>query len=385
MRFPGLIDPHVHLRDPGQTDKEDFFTGTSAALAGGYTTVIDMPNNPTPITTLEALEEKMRIAKDKIVCDVGFYFGSLGDNLGEFPKVTGYPSSKNMSSSRKRGSDSRFHENDDKSKVSGLKLYLNHTTGNFLLDKTHLGKIFAAWPSELPILVHAEDTTFDDVLEVVKKHPRRLHLCHMSTEYELKRVVQAKEAGLPVTCGVTPHHLFLAENDLNHLKSLGLMRPPLRSRGDVDFLWRHLNAIDLVESDHAPHTLAEKQTDSPPFGVPGLETTLPLLLTAVNENKLTMDDIIRLCHDGPKSVFLPHYNNTYHHSDIEIDKDIEYEIKNENLLTKCKWSPFDGWKVKGKVLRVFLRGEKAFEDGEVLAKPGSGQIVTPTCYNKLWL
>ncbi len=381
MQLPGLIDPHVHLRDPGQTDKEDFYTGTSAALAGGYTTVIDMPNNLTPITTFEALEEKIKIAKDKIVCDVGFYFGSMGDNLEEFLKVTGYPSSKNMSSSRKRGSDSRFHENDDKNKVMGLKLYLNQTTGNFLLDKTHLGKIFATWPAHLPILVHAEDKTFDDVLEVLKKHPRKLHLCHMSTQYELKRVIEAKNSGLPVTCGVTPHHLFLTENDLSHLKSLGLMRPPLRSRGDVDFLWKHLNAIDVVESDHAPHTLEEKQTTppvgGPPFGVPGLETTLPLLLTAVSQGRLSLERVVKLCHDNPSKILnIPKIPNTPK-TTVEIDMESTYEIKNENLLTKCKWSPFDGWKVKGRVRRVFLHGEKVFEDGKVLAAPGFGHILTP--------
>lgn len=348
MKLPGLIDPHVHLRDPGQTEKEDFFTGTSAALAGGYTTVIDMPNNPTPITTLAALQEKINIAKNKIVCDIGFHFGSLGDNLDEFEKV--------------------------KSKVLGLKLYLNHTTGNFLLDKTHLGKIFAAWPSELPILVHAEEKTFDNVLEVVKKHPRKLHLCHMSTRYELERVIDAKNAGLPVTCGVTPHHLFLSENDLNHLSSFGLMKPALKSRKEVDFLWKHLDAIDLIESDHAPHTKEEKANEPAPFGVPGLETTLPLLLTAVSENRLTIDDVIRLCHTGPAECF---HVSIHHNTNVEVDLDAKYEIKNENLHTKCKWSPFDGWKVKGKVLRVFLRGKKVFEDGKVLSAPGSGQILSP--------
>lgn len=378
MQLPGLIDPHVHLRDPGQTEKEDFYTGTSAALAGGYTSILDMPNNKTPIISRTTLEEKIKIAKEKIVCDVGFHFGSMGDNLDEFPKVTGYSSSGALAESR---STSSRQARTIKSLVLGLKLYLNQTTGNFLLDKSHLEKIFAAWPKELPILVHAEDTTFDDVLEVVKEHPRKLHLCHMSTKYELTRVIEAKEAGLPVTCGVTPHHLFLTENDLNHLSAFGMMRPPLRSREDVDFLWKHLSMIDLIESDHAPHTKEEKQNPPAggptPFGVPGLETTLPLLLTAVSQGRLSLEQVVKLCHDNPSKIFnIPKIPNTPK-TTVEIDMESTYEIKNENLFTKCKWSPFDGWKVKGRVRRVFLREEKVFEDGKVLAAPGSGNIITP--------
>ena len=347
LQLPGLIDPHVHLRDPGQTEKEDFFTGTSAALAGGFTTVIDMPNNTTPITTAERLQEKVKVAREKTVSDIGFYFGSLGDNLDEFPKVS--------------------------DKVFGLKLYLNQTTGNFLLDKSHLEKIFKAWPEKKPILVHAEDKTFDDVLDVVRKYPRKIHLCHMSSRYELERVIDAKNAGLPVTCGVTPHHLFLTEGDERILGPFGKMRPPLRSRGDVDFFWKHLSAIDLIESDHAPHTLPEKQSDNPPNGVTNLETTLPLLMTAVSENRLTVENIIRLCHEGPATVFaVPTDTKTY----VEVDPAASYEIQNEDLFTKCKWSPFNGWKVKGRVLKVVLHGNTVFENGKLLASPGSGTILS---------
>src|SRR3989344_8704579 len=300
--LPGLIDPHVHLRDPGQTKKEDFYTGACAAIAGGFTTILDMPNNKVPITTLERLEEKISSAEQKTICDIGFYFGSLGDNLDEFEKV--------------------------KHKVFGLKLYLNQTTGNFLLDKSHLENIFKVWPANLPVLVHAEDKTFDDVLEAVRKHPRKLHLCHMSTKYEMAKVIEAKNAGLPITCGVTPHHLFLTKQDEKYLGPFGKMRPPLRSREDVDFLWKNLHAIDLVESDHAPHTLAEKQSDppagGPPNGVTGLETALPLLLTAVSEDKLTVDDVVRLCHTGPATcLHVSIHHNTY----VEIDLDTTYEIK----------------------------------------------------------
>ncbi|MDP3941050.1 MAG: amidohydrolase family protein [bacterium] len=355
LTLPGLIDPHVHLRDPGQTEKEDFFTGTAAALAGGFTTVLDMPNNKVPVTTAERLEEKIKSAREKVVCDVGFYFGSMGENLAEFAKIS--------------------------SKVMGLKLYLNHTTGDFLINhKPTLLRTFVEFTDKKPILFHAENETFDTVLDILREHPRPIHLCHLSTSYELKRVIEAKKKGLPVTCGVTPHHLFLTKEDETSLGTLGMMKPPLQSLRDLDFLWKHLDVIDVIESDHAPHLLSEKQSDTPFFGVPGLETTLPLLLTAVNDKlfnraqgKLTIDDIIRLCHTNPARIF---HIQVDPETKTEVDLDEEWTVENKNLLTKCKWSPFDGWKMRGRVKKVFLRGKKVFEDGNLLAKPGSGKIVT---------
>lgn len=344
VKLPGLIDPHVHLRDPGQTEKEDFYTGTIAALAGGFTTVIDMPNNRTPITTYERLEEKRKIAKDKVVCDLGFYFGSLGDNLDEFPKV--------------------------EKLVKGLKLYLNETTGNFIIEKGRVEKIFKAW-NEGPILLHAEDDAVEFIINLVAKTRKRAHFCHISTKKDLEQIIAAKEQKLPITCGVTPHHLFLNEHDGKTLGPFGKMKPYLKPQKDVDFLWKNLSYIDVVESDHAPHTLEEKEGENPPFGVPGLETTLPLLLTAVSENRLSLDEVIRLCSTNPSKIFnISTDSQTY----IEVNPNTKYEIKNTNLHTKCGWSPFDGWKVQGRVERVVLRGKKVFENGEILAKPGSGTI-----------
>lgn len=356
--FPGLIDPHVHLRDPGQTEKEDFYTGTCAALAGGFTTVLDMPNNKVPVTTRARLQEKIREAKKKIVCDVGFYFGSLTDNFNEFDKV--------------------------RNKVFGIKLYLNLTTGRFLIDEEKLKNIYLAWQKTIfnlrgyeaywdaPILVHSEEETVEKVLEVVRKTKKHTHFCHISSEFELQRIIQAKNQGLPITCGVTPHHLFLTENDVKNLGGFGMMKPPLKSKKDMEFLWKNLQCIDVIESDHAPHTLAEKKSATPIFGVPGLETTLPLLLTANSENKISLDEVLRLCFYNPAKIFNIKTNKN---TRIEVNLNKTYTIKNENLKTKCRWSPFNGWKVKGKVERVFLRGEKVYEDGRILVQPGDGEII----------
>lgn len=349
-RLPGLIDPHVHLRTPGQETKEDFLTGTSAALAGGFTAVIDMPNNKVPITTIEKLKEKEELAQQQIVSDIGFHFGTLGDNLSEFDRIL----------EEGRG-------------VKGLKIYLNQTTGNFLLDKKHLAEIFERWPQELPILFHAEDETFDDVLEVLYMHPRKIHLCHMSTAYELKRVMEAKEKGMNVTCGVTPHHLFLSEKHFKDYGAFAMMRPPLMPQSDVDFLWEHLRSVDMIESDHAPHTLAEKESNNPPNGIPGLETTLPLLLTAVSQNAMTLNDVKRLCYEGPSNRFaISQGEDTY----VEVDLDEEYVIEQANLFSKAKWTPFNGWKMKGKIKKTILHGATVFENGKIMASSGSGQILS---------
>lgn len=342
--LPGLIDPHVHLRDLGQNEKEDYYSGTCAAIAGGFTTVLDMPNNKTPIINVERLKEKINIAKEKVVCDIGFYFGSLGDNINEFKKV------ENL--------------------VYGLKLYLDETTGNFLIGEEAISHVFSTFSQTLPILVHAENDKVEKVLSVLRKNPRRVHFCHITLKKELELIAKAKEEDLPITCGVTPHHLFLTEKDLFKLGNSGKMKPSLKTREDVDFLWQNLRLIDVIESDHAPHTIEEKKSEKYPYGVPGLETTLPLLLTAVSQDKLTIEEIIRLCHDNPAKIF-----GIKQDSKIEVDTEATYEIKNEELFTKCKWSPFNGWKVKGKVKKVSIRGTQVFEDGKILVEPGFGKVL----------
>ena len=345
ISLPGLIDPHVHLRDPGQTHKEDFYTGTAAALAGGYTAVLDMPNNAEPITSLERLEAKITSARQQVVSDIGFHFGTLGDNLGEFPKVV--------------------------DKVKGLKIYLNVTTGNFIIDKSKLVEIYQAWPGDKPILLHAEDDVSELVWKTLKTVPKVTHMCHVSSRAELEFVIKAKDAGLPITCGVTPHHLFLTDKDAERLGGFGSVKPFLKPKADQTFLWEHLDYIDLIESDHAPHTKAEKAATPPPFGLPGLETTLPLLLTAEAEGKLGRTRLLELLHANPARIF---NITTDESTKVEVDMD-DYVIKDEDLKTKAGWSPFAGHRVVGKVVRVILRGHPAYENGRIVATPGSGHIL----------
>lgn len=345
ITLPGLIDPHVHLRDPGQTHKEDIYTGTFAALAGGFTTVLDMPNNQQPITTRVALEEKISIAKSKTVCDIGFYFGTLGDNLEMFEDIIDL--------------------------VKGLKIYLNVTTGNFIIDKDKLLEIYKAWPSGKPILLHAEDDVSDLVMSVLSKVPKKTHICHVSSRAELEFVMLAKEKGLPVTCGITPHHLFLNQSDAERLGPFGHMKPYLKKQSDQNFIWDHKDGWDIVESDHAPHTREEKDGPNPPFGVPGLETTLPLMLTAMEGSRITQAELIEKLHLAPARIF-----NVDTDSETKVEVDMEsYIMTNEDLKTKAAWTPFAGKEVIGKVRSVSMRGQKVFADGELLVEPGVGRIL----------
>jgi carbamoyl-phosphate synthase/aspartate carbamoyltransferase/dihydroorotase len=335
----------VHFRDPGQTHKEDFFTGTSAALAGGYVAVLDMPNNAEPITTLERLATKIARAAAQAVCDMGFNFGTLGNNFDEFEKVI--------------------------DKVTGLKIYMNVTTGNFKIDADSLIEIYKAWPGSKPILLHAEDDVSDIVFKTLAALPKQTHICHVSSEAELTFVMRAKDKGLPISCGVTPHHLFLTNKDAKRLGPYGHMKPYLKSQKDVDFIWNHLDAVDIIESDHAPHTRAEKDSDTPPFGVPGIETTLPLMLTAQQEGRLSERRLIELLSSKPAELFNINLAND---TKVEIELG-DFEIKNEELLTKAGWSPFAGRKVAGRVAATYIRGEKVFENGKVLVPAGAGKIL----------
>jgi dihydroorotase-like cyclic amidohydrolase len=344
ITLPGLVDIHVHLRDPGQTQKEDFLSGTSAALAGGFTTIIDMPNNAEPIFTVRRLQEKIALARQKAVCDIGFYFGSQGDNLNQFLEASEL--------------------------ALGLKLYLNRTTGNFLLDPAHLQKIYKAWPESSPVLLHAEEDVIDVVISSLKGLERPIHVCHMPSRLILEKIIKAKNAGLPVTCGVTPHHLFLNDTDTEQLGVFGQMKPTLKSQADVNFLWEHLDDIDLFESDHAPHTREEKEEGA--FCVPGLETTLPLLLRAEHDGRITREQIIDKCFTKPNKLLGLISDET---TSVEVLME-EYEIQNESLQTKCSWSPFAGQKVVGKISKVILHNEIVYENGKVMAIPGSGRVVS---------
>src|SRR6476469_6902043 len=226
IRLPGLIDPHVHLRDPGATHKEDFTSGTRAALAGGFTTLLDMPNNPgDPTVSPAALARKARNASGRLACDVGFFYGATPGNAPTFEQVA--------------------------PDVFGLKLYLDHTTGALKIeDLEEIRQIMLAWPAHKPLCVHAEDRTLAMVLGLLPSTGRGVHFCHVSEKVEIELIRDAKERGLPVTCEVAPHHLYLTEEDVPRLEGFGIMKPPLKRGRDVDALWANLEVVDMIATDH---------------------------------------------------------------------------------------------------------------------------------------
>jgi carbamoyl-phosphate synthase/aspartate carbamoyltransferase/dihydroorotase len=267
----------------------------------------------------------------------------------------------------------------------GLKLYLDATFGPLLLDDLQAWMAHMAhWPETAgPIVAHAERQTLAAILFVAAINKRPVHIAHVSRKEEILLIRAAKERGFQVTCEVCPHHLLLTAEEAAEIAGFrsaegvfkpgrAEVRPRLATAADRDALWENLEVIDCFATDHAPHLLDEKDGDDPPPGFPGLETMLPLLITAVLEGRLTLEDFATRLSDNPRRIFgLPEQPETW----VEIDPDARYEIRAANQHTRCGWTPFEGRQVRGRVTRVVLRGEEAFRDGEVLAKPGTGQNV----------
>jgi carbamoyl-phosphate synthase/aspartate carbamoyltransferase/dihydroorotase len=348
IKFPGLIDPHVHLREPGGTHKEDWDTGTTAALAGGFTTVLAMPNTKPAVTDEESLQMALTAANTKARCDYAHFLGAGPDNM-DFLTQLGPRS-------------------------AGLKMYLDQTYGPLRLDDMTLWMDhFKRWPNGLPIVVHAESRTMAAVILMAKVYDRPLHLAHVSLREEILLIRAAKEKRIKITCEVAPHHLFLTKEDV---PSIGAgrseVRPRLASQADQDALWANLAVIDIFATDHAPHTLEEKDGENPPPGFPGLETALPLFLTAVNEGRLTLDDLVQRMVTKPRQLFMiPEQHETW----VEVDTNEGWEIHAANHFSRCGWTPFEGWKVRGRVKQVRLRGREVFHDQQVSARPGYGNNI----------
>jgi len=347
IKINGMVDPHTHLRDLDWAHKATFASETQAAIAGGYWAVFDMPNTAPSTIDASRLSDKLNKINQTAYCDWGLYFGaSQADNTAEYEKIA--------------------------SQVCGLKIYNNSTTGDLLIDsQTERDKHYKAWSSDKIITVHAEDDTVRDILELVRKYRRPTHFLHISTKLEIDLLTQAKEEGLPVTLGVCPHHLYLTEDDVSTLGAYGRMKPELKTKTDQQALWQAITngVVDVIESDHAPHTIAEKESTPPPSGVPGLETNLPLMLQAVKDGRLSLEcatDMMSINIHRIWKIQVPHDTYTL------VDTDENYIIERDHLRTKCGWSPFEGMTVTGKVLEVWIRGQQVYNGEEILSTAGFG-------------
>jgi dihydroorotase len=392
ITLPGLIDPHVHLRNQQLAYKEDFFSGTAAAAAGGVTLTIDMPNNKPVTMNPISLRNRMKLAERRAVVNVAFY-SAFPQKLEEVPSIV-------------------------EEGAIAFKLYMSEKIGGLDVDddKLLLQAFHKVAKMGVPVAVHAEDRKILEtkrremektgrrdmeayakarppeaeaqairrIIQLVKKSSVHTHFCHVSSAIGLNAILTAKKDGLPVTCEVTPHHLLLSSEHFKHYRTLALTNPPLRTRKDVMALWSALKqgSIDAIASDHAPHTIEEKEVksvwDAKP-GIPGLETTLPLLLTQVNEGRLTLADLVRLTSEKPATIFNLRNRGGLEEGNwadiVVVDINRKYKIDSSNFYSKAKYSPFDGWSVKGKPVKTFVNGQLVMDEGEIVAKPGTGQIV----------
>ncbi|XP_028041682.1 CAD protein isoform X1 [Bombyx mandarina] len=348
VKLPGFIDVHVHVREPGATYKEDFETCTAAALAGGVTMICAMPNTNPSIVDRTAFDYASTLARVSARCDYALYVGASSTNYDTICELA--------------------------PQAAALKMYLNETFTTLLLeDMTIWQKHFQSWPKKMPVCTHAEREKTAAVILMASLLDRPVHICHVARKEEILIIKAAKERGVKVTCEVCPHHLFLNSNDIDKIgKGRAKVCPVLCSPEDQAELWRNISIIDVFATDHAPHTVEEKNSENPPPGYPGLETILPLLLNAVHQGRLTIEDLINKFHRNPRKIFnLPEQPNTY----VEVDLDYEWVIPTSMEFSKSKWTPFAGMKVCGAIHRVTLRGEIAYVEGQILVPPGFGQNV----------
>ncbi len=349
LSLPGLIDAHVHLREPGATHKEDIYSGTAAALAGGVIGVLDMPNTTPPTVNRLTFSQKRQLFDSKAVSDYGLFLGFDGIDVSPLIEI-GAP-------------------------AVGLKLYLDQTYGELTTTQPGvLAQVFEAWPGPGPIAVHAESHSIDLALTLARRYGQRLHVCHVPHPDDLLRIDAARQKGVQVTCEVTPHHLFLSEEVEARLGAYAYMKPPLVSCQARQLYWQRLDLVDIIATDHAPHTRGEKESAAPPPGVPGLETMLPLLLRAVDEDRLTLERLLELtCHNPMRIYHLRQAEDTR----VLVELGRPYRLPASGYHTRCGWSPFVGQWALGRVCSVKLRGRTVWKGGRVLVEPGYGRSLWP--------
>lgn len=392
ITLPGLIDVHVHLRDQNLAYKETFKTGTSAAAAGGVTTVIDMPNNSPVTKDSSTLNQRINLAKNNVFVNVGFN-SAFPAEINEIPKIVSLG-------------------------ALGFKVYLASGLGGINVDddQSLLNAFKIASENKVPILIHAEDRMLiqsqkngfetagkSDLMSYVKSHSpkaeaksiRRIisiiknfdisvHFCHLSSKLGLDEILLAKKAGLPVTCEVTPHNLFLSSEQYNLLGTLALTDPPLRDKNDSKILWSAVKQglVDVIASDHAPHTLNEKTADSiwdVSPGVPGLETTLSLLLNQVNKGQMSFAELVRTTSERPAQIFHLDDRGALIENNwadlVVVDMNQNYVVDSSLFLSKAKYSPFDHMRLEGKPIMTFVNGILVMDEGQIISNCPSGLVL----------
>ena len=370
--LPGVIDDQVHFREPGMTDKEDLHTGSRACAKGGVTTFLDMPNTRPPTVTVEALEEKLNLAAETSLVNYGFYMGATPDNVDEMNRAQRTP---------------------------GIKIFMGSSTGDLLIDKPDvLERIFAE--TTLPITAHCEDeetilanmkrigrtsnvtqhsvirdeqaaiTATRRALNLAVQYEHRFHILHVSTGAEAELLSEGQNV---VTAEVCPHHLLLNVDDYMRLGTLVQINPSLKTQADNEQLWQalHSGRIQMIASDHSPHTWREKCQKYPdsPSGMPSVENTLALMLDQVNKENCTLEEVVRWMCEAPARVWdmvdKGRIEEGYDADLVLVDMNKTARIENTRQETKCKWSPWHGVELTGWPVRTWVVGHEVYCDGQI--------------------
>ncbi|MFQ6021315.1 MAG: dihydroorotase [Acidiferrobacterales bacterium] len=373
LLLPGVIDAQVHFREPGAEHKEDLASGSRAAVRGGVTSFLEMPNTDPPTVTQAALDDKLARAARKSVANYGFFIGATPDNLDELNTA---------------------------SPVCGIKIFMGASTGDLLVHRHEdLERIFAH--GNRLIAVHAESESriqerralfcerndaavhseirdnqcalaaTEHVLALSKKYRRRLHILHMSTHEEVELLRAVKPSW--VTAEVIPNHLLLNAHDYAKQGTLVQMNPPIRQPEDNASLWQalHDGVADFIATDHAPHTLKDKRRRYPqsPSGMPGVETSLPLMLTQMVAGKCTLAEIQKwMCYGPAKAYGIPNKGKIAEGWDADltvVDVETTHEVRNEDMFTKAGWSPYAGRALTGWPMYTILAGRVVFDRGRI--------------------
>jgi len=389
--IPGVIDDQVHFREPGLTHKEDLRHASRACAKGGVTTFLDMPNTTPNTTTQARLDEKLALAAERSLVNYGFYIGATPDNLDDLRRAQRTP---------------------------GIKIFISSSTGDLLVDdQDALERIFGE--TTLPLCAHCESETIiransqryagtQDVadhsrirdhqaavactrraLDLAVRHQHRFHVLHVSTGAETQLV--ADHRGL-ITAEVCPHHLFFSVDDYPRLGTLAQMNPSLKTQQDGAQLWQALldGRLQVVATDHAPHTLQEKQRPYPqsPSGVPAVENSLALMLNQANQGRCTIEQIVHWMCDAPARVWdivgKGRIAVGYDADLVLVDMNKTAVIRNEEQQTKCGWSPWHGETLQGWPVRTWVRGHEVFRDGRFDESRGGAEAAYDHARGGYW-
>lgn len=404
--LPGLIDAHVHFRDPGNTEREDFETGTKAAAAGGVTTILEMPISTPAVSSAEIFERRKSIVERKAVIDFGLYGGAGQDSIDEIRKMArvGAVGFKTFLQKPQKGRENEFR---------GIYATDNGSMLRVLQETGKTGLISSVHAEDNSIIEHmtqslkragrtdpmahiesrpdfAETISISSLIILANAADARLHIAHMSTKEGVRLVGQAKASKQRVTAEAAVNHLMLTSEAMKKMGSYAKINPPLRSREDVEELWKGLNTgtIDIITSDHAPYVQKEKDQGSDNIwnafaGSPQIETMLPLLLTKVNEGKMTLNKLVKVTSESVAKIFglYPKKGTISVGSDADfviVNMSGQKKIDRERMYTKARTiALYDGWSVKGLPVLTVVRGRIVMNSGEFTGKPGYGAFIRP--------